>query len=128
LLSISGFLLISYFNARERAYEIGVLRAGGLSGSQLVGMLAGEGVIVLVLGFVSGTGVGLGLLMSMRFYLSQVLRQVLPELEVRALTLDAQTLVGVYGLLALFFAAATAVLLVVLLRTGIQRTLRLGEE
>lgn len=127
-LSISGFLLISYFNARQRAYEFGVLRASGLASHQLVGMLAGEGIIVLVLGFISGTAVGLGLLALMRFYLSQVLRQVLPGLEVRALALDAQSLLAVYGVLVLFFAAATVFLLVSLLRTGIQRTLRLGEE
>lgn len=128
LLSVSGFLLISFFNARQRSYEFGVLRAGGLSTRQLLGLLSGEGLVVVVLGFSAGSLVGYGLLNLMRFYLSQVLREVLPGLEVRQLLMSPQSIAAVYGLLLVFFGLALLLLLISLLRTGIQRTLRLGEE
>jgi putative ABC transport system permease protein len=128
LLSVVGFLLISYFNARQRMYEFGVLRAGGLSARQLVGLLSGEGLLVLGLGFLAGTVIGYGLLQLMRIYLSQVLSQVLPGIEVRQLVFDLASIFRVYGILILFYGLALALLLVSLLRSGIQRTLRIGDE
>jgi putative ABC transport system permease protein len=128
VLSVAGFLLVSYFNARQRTYEFGVLRAEGLSSTQLAALLVGEGLIILFLGFAAGTGIGYGLAQTMRIYLTQILSQVLPGIYVHQLVFDPSAILRVYATLAVFYTVALLLLLVSLLRSGIQRILRIGEE
>lgn len=124
-LSLTGFLLIHYFMARQRAYEFSVLRATGLSARQLMTLLATESLIVMALGLLAGTGIGYGLVQLMRPYLSWALSVDAPVYQI---LIDWWAVARLYLALVLFYGAMTLLLLATLARVGIQRVLRLGEE
>jgi putative ABC transport system permease protein len=128
VLSVGGLFLIHYFSARQRAYEFGVLRASGLSAGQLWFLLAGEALIVVLIGLVFGTGIGYGLAQAMRTYLNLPLSQVEPGLIVHQIQIDWPVLLKQYAWLVFFYLLAVAFSLLVLLRAGVHRALRLGDE
>jgi len=58
-LTLLGFLLSALIAARRRAIDLGVLRALGMSGSQVAIELVIEQVVLVVAGLGAGTGIGL---------------------------------------------------------------------
>lgn len=58
-LTLLGFLLAGLINARRKTIELGVLRALGLRGSQVVLILVIEQVLLVAAGIGAGTGIGL---------------------------------------------------------------------
>jgi len=58
-LTLLGFLLATLISSRKRAVELGVLRALGLSGAQVVVALLVEQVLLVAAGVGAGTGIGL---------------------------------------------------------------------
>ncbi|MCB8990954.1 MAG: FtsX-like permease family protein [Ardenticatenaceae bacterium] len=128
LLSVSVFLMVHFFAARERAYEFSVLRATGMSTRQLLSLLGLEGVLMMVLGLLAGTGIGYGLALAIRPFLSSSLRAAIAGNAIYEIIINWAQVSGLYALLIVSYAIILLILLAVLLQAGIQRTLRLGDE
>lgn len=123
-----AFLFVQIFSARRRLGELAVLQAIGLSRKQLLRLLGLEGVLVLILGLLTGLGLGYGLAQFMRPFLSLTLRQGLGGEAIDQLLINWFQIGLQYLLLALFFAVGLAIVIFVLSRIQLHRTLRLGEE
>lgn len=128
VLSIAGFLLVSYFTARQRSYEFGVLRAAGVTAIQLLKLTAGEGLLIMVIGLSSGVGLGYVLALMMQPYLSRALATNLPGIALQRVWLNWPSIALLYLILAFFYALAIGLLLFALMRVGVHRTLRTGDE
>jgi putative ABC transport system permease protein len=128
VLSSANFLLIQILSARRRQLEFGVLRAMGLSVLQLLVLLALEGLIMLVLGLLIGTGVGYGLAHIMRPFLSLTLASSLGGYAIDQITVHWPTIARLYAGLSGVYAFALALLLLDLMHSDLHRTLRIGDE
>ncbi len=129
LLSAAGFLLSQYLAASRRTVEFGVLRSLGLSAGQLLAVLAAEGLVVIALGLGSGLLLGFGLAFSVRPYLALALEATGAGRGGAGGVLFNWPGAGrLYGTLLAAYALATLALAVALLRMGVHRVLRLGEE
>ena len=127
-LSVAVFLLVHFFAARQRLYEFSLLRATGLATRQLLGLLTLEGLIMMTLGLVAGTGIGTGLAIIMRPFLSRVLATAVGGDAIRQIVINWSEVFSLYGLLIGFYGLALLLLLFFLVRAGIHRALRIGEE
>lgn len=127
-LSIAVFLLVHFFAARQRLYEFSLLRATGMATQQLLGLLTLEGVIMMVLGLLAGSGIGAGLAIIMRPFLSRVLSTAVGGDAIREIVVNWSEVFSLYGLLVGFYGLALLLLLFFLVRAGIHRALRIGEE
>jgi putative ABC transport system permease protein len=128
VLSAASFLLVQVFAARRRLVEFGVLRAMGLTGRQLLGLLSLEASLVLALGVGSGTAVGYGLAQVMRPFVSLTLASSLGERAMDRLVIGWATLGPAYAVLLGVYVLALLLLLGALERSSVHRTLRLGDE
>lgn len=128
LLSVAAFILVSLFAAQERSYEFSILRAGGVSARQVLRLLVGEGLALITLGMAAGAGLGYGLAALMRPYLNQALTRDLPGTVVHRLWFNWPGLSQRYALLLGFYLLAILFLAYSLIRLGITRALRLGDE
>ncbi len=127
-LSVAVFLLVHFFAARQRLYEFSLLRATGLATRQLLGLLTLEGVIMMGLGLLAGSGIGAGLAVIMRPFLSRVLTTAVGGDAIRQILVNWADVFSLYGLLVGFYGLALLLLLFFLVRAGIHRALRIGEE
>jgi ABC-type antimicrobial peptide transport system permease subunit len=127
-LSVAVFLLVHFFAARQRLYEFSLLRATGMATHQLLGLLTLEGVIMMVLGLLAGSGIGAGLAIIMRPFLSRVLATAVGGDAIRQIVVNWSDVFSLYGLLVGFYGLALLLLLFFLVRAGIHRALRIGEE
>ncbi len=127
-LSVAVFLLVHFFAARQRLYEFSLLRAAGMATHQLLGLLTLEGVIMMVLGLLAGSGIGAGLAGIMRPFLSRVLSTAVGGDAIRQILVNWTEVFSLYGLLVGFYGLALLLLLFFLVRAGIHRALRIGEE
>ena len=96
-LSVAVFLLVHFFAARQRLYEFSLLRATGLATRQLLGLLTLEGVIMMTLGLLAGTGIGAGLAMIMRPFLSRVLATAVGGDAIRQIVVNWGEIFALYG-------------------------------
>ncbi len=128
ILSILIFLLVHYFAAHARLFEFGVLRAVGMATRQLLALLTLEGVITLLLGVLSGTTIGLGLAYVMRPFMLLALQDAIGDGFVHAIIINWRNVFTLYGALLLVYALALALMLLALLRAGIHRVMRIGDE
>ena len=128
VLSLTGFILVTYFAAQKRTYEFGVLRANGISTGQLLRLLATEGLLIMSLGLVSGTILGYTLATVMRPYLTQAIARDLPGTTTYQVWLNVPEMTVLYAILIGSYAIAILLLLSALMRVGIHKTLRLGDE
>lgn len=128
ILSVAIFLMMHFFAARQRLYEFSLLRSMGLTTRQLFALLSVEGGMVMLLGLLAGSGLGLGLAAVMRPFLGRTLRVAMDGDTIRRLVIDLPQTSGLYLLLIAFYSLALGLLLLALLRAGIHRTLRVGEE
>jgi putative ABC transport system permease protein len=124
----ASFFLVQVFAARRRALEFGVLRAMGVTPGQLLGLLSLEGVLLVVLGVGAGIAVGLGMAQVMRPFLSLTLASSLGESAIDRVVMDWATLGPAYVTLVGLYVLSLILLLGVLQRSDIHRTLRLGGE
>jgi putative ABC transport system permease protein len=58
ILTVLGFMLYSFLSARRRMQQLGILRAMGLSITQLIGLFVFEQGFLILLGTAAGTGLG----------------------------------------------------------------------
>jgi putative ABC transport system permease protein len=128
VLSVAAFVLVHYFAARQRTYEFSILRAAGAAPQQLLVLLVTEGLLVMGLGLLAGTGIGYGLSRIMVGYLSPVLSAATAGAPIRQIVIDWSGVVRQYALLVSAYLVAMLALLLVLLRAGVHRVLRMGEE
>jgi putative ABC transport system permease protein len=127
-LSVVVFLLVHFFAARQRLYEFSLLRATGMATRQLLGLLTLEGVIMMALGLLAGSGIGAGLALIMRPFLSRVLSAAVGGDAIQQILVNWSEVFSLYGLLVGFYGVALLLLLFFLMRAGIHRALRIGEE
>lgn len=128
VLSVISFFLVSVFAARYRVYEFSILRATGFSAVKVFGLLAGESILIMTLGLLSGTGIGVILVQVMRPYLNHVMARLLPGMVIYRIAIDWSSIGSLYGILIGFYILAMLAALGALLRTGIHRVMRIGEE
>ncbi len=128
LFSLTAYILVNLVAAQERALELGVLRAMGLSIRQLMTLVIIEGMPALLFGLAAGVIVGIGLSAIMIPYLSQALAGLMTGVAGEAIQVDWEAAGRLYALL--MGAYGLALLLVVLI-LGQMRTLWLpwrGDE
>ena len=127
LMTVLGFLLYAFFSFRRRFIELGVLRALGLSVSQMTVLLASELAALILTGVVAGTL--LGALASELF---------IPFLQVGAgpaarvppfqVIIAWPTILRIYGLMGVLFVVTLILLAVLLLRMRIFQAVKMGES
>ena len=117
LFSVTAFFLVLYFAAQGRVHEFSVLRSMGFSSIQSLALLVLEGMLVLLLGLLAGTIIGLGLSQVMIPYLSQALADSLAGVAIERILIDWPAIGRLYSHLAAAYGSALLLLLLVLLRT-----------
>jgi hypothetical protein len=93
-----------------------------------LGLLSLEGVIMMVLGLAAGTGIGWGLAVVMRPFLSRTLTTAVGNNAIYKIVVNWTAVTGLYALLIAAYAVALILLLAILLRVGIHRAMQMGEE
>jgi putative ABC transport system permease protein len=127
LMTVLGFLLYAFFSFRRRFIELGVLRALGLSVSQMTVLLASELAALILIGVAAGTL--LGALASELF---------IPFLQVGAgpaarvppfqVIIAWPTILRIYGLMGVLFVVTLLLLAALLLRMRIFQAVKMGES
>jgi hypothetical protein len=134
LFSVTTFFLAHLFAAqsrrrsRQRASDFEILRALGLSDRQWLALLVTEGLLVLIVGLLAGSAVGLGLSRLMIPYLGVALADPLAGVTLGRIRLDWPTVTHAYALLAGVYGAALVLLTAVLGRPRARLAPRLGDE
>lgn len=128
LLSVVGFLLVHFFAAQQRRIEFSILRAMGLSTRQLLSLLTTEGVLVISMGLLAGTAIGYGLANVMVPYLSRAISSSLAGVSIPKALVSWSAVAQLYVFLIAFYALAILFLQLTLMRGGIHRELRIGDE
>ena len=126
LLTVLGFILYALFSFRRRFIELGMLRAVGLSVSQMIGLLASELVFLVMIGLLVGTGLGYAFS-----------RWFIPYLQVGAtasshyppflVQIAWSSVFQMYVLFGSLFLAALSGLAALLMRMKIFQAIKLGE-
>ena len=128
VLSVVVFLIVHYFSARQRLLEFGVLRSAGLSARQLLALLSLEGVILMALGLAAATAIGYRLAVLMRPFFSDALAEAVAGGALYAVLIDWPTMIALYAALVGFYVLALLLSSLALMRAGIHRVMRLGDE
>ena len=125
-LTVLGFLVYAVVSFQRRFIELGMLRAIGLSVSQMSAYLAGEQAILILTGV--GLGTALGLLASSifipYFQVGSDKTALVPPFVVQIAWEQLGTIYAIFGVM---FVLAVAVLLILLLRMKIFEAIKLGE-
>ena len=126
LLTVAGFILYAAFSWRRRFVEMGVLRAIGLGTGQMATYLGCELALLLGLGLLAGTGIGV---VASRIYIPYL--QVIATDEARtlpfAVIVNWSSVYGIYAVFGLLFVVALLGLVVFLRRLKIFQAVKLGE-
>ncbi|MDY6877050.1 MAG: FtsX-like permease family protein [Chloroflexota bacterium] len=128
LFSVTAFFLVHLVAAQGRVREFGILRVLGFSVRQWLTLLVIEGILVLLLGLLAGTIVGLGLSHVMIPYLSQPLAESIGSIAIEQILIDWPAVARLYALLIGVYGSALALLVLVLMRTGVRQALNVGDE
>lgn len=128
IISLVGILLANYFSFRKREFEFGILRAYGMSRGQSNLLLVSEGILVLVLGLISGIILGYSLTKLMRPYISLAVSRTLPEMTVHQIDINWLNVASIVGLLTVMYSFAMALIVIALWRSNIQQIIRVGDE
>jgi hypothetical protein len=128
LFSVTVFFLDHFISAQGRVHEFGVLRAMGLSVRQWLTLLVIEGILVLLLGLLAGTFVGLGLSHVMIPYLSQTLGDSLAGIAIERIPVDWPAVARLHFQMIAVYGSALALLVLVLLRTPVRWAVWMEDE
>lgn len=128
IISLVGIILANYFSFRRREYEFGILRAYGLSHWQSNLLLISEGLLVLILGIISGILLGYSLTILMRPYISLAVSRTLPGMTVHQIDINWMSVAGIVGILAAIYFFAMAIIVVALWRSKVHQVIRAGDE
>jgi putative ABC transport system permease protein len=126
LLTVLGFLLYAYFSFRRRFIELGMLRAIGLSATQMIIFLGSELAFLFIVGLTAGTGLGVWV---SEFFIPQL--QVGNDMAARIppflVQIDWPSVFQIYILFGLLFVVALVILTFLLMRMKIFQAIKLGE-
>ena len=127
LLSALGFLVYSYLSAQRRRLEFAILRTMGLSVRQLLGLVCFEQILVVGIGMLAGSlmGLRLGSMMMSFLELTERGEKVLPPFIIQ---IDWLSIGSTYLVLAIIFALAVSAVVWYFSRLAIHQALRIGEE
>jgi putative ABC transport system permease protein len=126
LLTVIGFLVYSYISYLQRYIELGVLRAIGLSMSQMAAFLAMEQLTLIATGAAVGTG--LGVLASRLFVpFFQVQAGDHPFTPPFIVQVAWDQVLYIYAVFGIMFVAGVSVLYLSLRRMRIFEAVKLGE-
>ncbi|MBK5107180.1 MAG: FtsX-like permease family protein [Anaerolineales bacterium] len=128
IISLVGIILANYFSFRRREYEFGILRAYGLSRFQSNLLLVSEGLLVLILGVISGIILGYSLTILMQPYISLAVSRTLPGMTVHQIDINWESVASIVGLLTSMYIFAMAIIVVALWRSKIHQVIRTGDE
>lgn len=125
LVTVLGFILYTFLSMRSRLLQFGVMRAVGLSVSQLIALLGLEQALSLGLGL--GAGTGLGLLATQIFL--PFLREggdsaVIPF----NIVTDPADVARIFTVLGAMLIVAIVGLSMILVRMKLNQAIKLGEE
>jgi putative ABC transport system permease protein len=126
ILTVLGFLVYAVISFRRRFIELGMLRAVGLSATQMAGYLAVEQALLILTGL--GVGTALGVWASSLFipYLQvgSDKTALVPPFVVQIAWDELWTIYAIFGAM---FVLAVLVLIVLLLRMRVFEAVKLGE-
>jgi putative ABC transport system permease protein len=126
LVSVIGFLAYTLLSFQRRLVELGVLRAMGLSGGQLRTLLITEQALVIGLGALIGTG--LGVLASLMFVpFLRVRTGVFPDTPPFIVQIAWDQIAIVYAVAGGLLVFTVAAILLLLRRMRIFEAVKLGE-
>ncbi|GGD58713.1 ABC transporter permease [Paenibacillus nasutitermitis] len=128
LVSLLGYLIFWFFTLSRRSVQLGILRAMGLTGGQVTGMLLLEQLFTTGLSVVSGIGLGT---FASRLFLpflqggSALGSQQVPPFRI---VFDAADTMKLYIATGIMLAAGASLLILKLRRLRITQAVKLGEE
>jgi putative ABC transport system permease protein len=126
-LTVLGFLVYAIVSFRRRFIELGMLRAVGLSVTQMALFLTGEQAIVILTG--AGLGTLLGIAASQIFIpflqIGASKTAMVPPFVVQIAWVQMWTIYAVFGAM---FLIAVGVLIVLLIRMKVFEAVKLGES
>ncbi len=126
LLTVLGFLLYAFFSFRRRFVELGVLRAVGLSVSQMTILLASELAMLILTGVTAGTLLGAAASQLFIPFL-QVGAGAAARVPPFVVVIAWPTILRIYGLMGLLFVVTLILLAALLLRMRIFQAVKMGE-
>jgi len=111
ILSGVGFVFVQLFTIRQRTAEFGVMRAMGISRRLVWRLLFLEGSILVGAGLAVGAGIGYGLAVVMRPFLSRLLTFSSNGIVIDRIVIDWPTVVWMFFVLCGFYGLAQLLLL-----------------
>lgn len=126
ILTVLGFLLYAFFSYQRRFIELGILRAGGLSRTQMSVYLAFEMIFLIGMGGLMGTVLGLGVSSYFIPFL-QVGMDAASRIPPFNVVLGWSSIYQIYGLFIILFLITFLVLGFMLQRMKIFQAIKLGE-
>ena len=127
MLTVLGFLLYALLSFQRRFVELGVLRAVGLSASQMTVFLASELAFLIVMGGLVGTGLGVWISNMFIPYL-QVGGSAQAQIPPYVVYVAWPAIMRVYVLFGILFVVALGTLFVLLRRMKIFQAIKMGES
>jgi len=126
-LSTVGLLLYSYASLRERLFRLTIMRAIGLSLSQVTAQVIAEYIVVTVYGIATGAGIGLLAAWLFTPFFQATDRQVIhpPTLIPLLAWRETGQIAGLFGLALI---VAQLAVIAGALRRGVFQALRLGDR
>jgi hypothetical protein len=128
LFSVTAFFLVHLVAAQGRGREHGILQALGLPARQWPPLFVVEGILVLLLGLLTGTVVGLGLSYAMIPYLSPALFEPLAGVAIERIVVDWPAIARLYAILITAYGLALVFLLLVPMHARVRRALWMEDE
>jgi putative ABC transport system permease protein len=126
ILTVLGFLLYALFSFRRRFIELGILRAVGLSSSQMTAFLTWELAFLILIGSAAGTALG-GWVSKLFIPYLQVGAEAATRVPPYVVEIAWPAVFRIYALFGVLFVAALIALVALLLRMKIFQAIKLGE-
>ncbi len=126
LLTVLGFLLYALLSYQRRFVELGVLRAVGLSASQMTAFLASELAFLILMGGLIGTALGIWISNNFIPFL-QVGADPQSQIPPYVVYIAWPAILRVYVLFGLLFVVALVTLVILLRRMKIFQAIKMGE-
>jgi hypothetical protein len=127
LFAVVGFIVSAAVSARERVTEFALLRALGLSSSQLSGWLSLENATLAAISLVAGTALGLFVAWVALPFVTVTQGAVTPFPPVEV-TVPWATIAALEAIAIVALSGAVVVLAWLLRRTGMASALRMGDD
>ena len=127
LLCTVGFLLYWVLSIRQRALQMGIFRAMGMSMREIVTMLVNEQIFVSLLSVAAGAGIGAAAA-ALFVPLIQIAYAAEQQMVPLRLVLEAGDCARLFGVVGAVMGICLCVLGALVARLKIARALKLGED